>query len=275
MQAIKSLFDFYINSSIHVSLAVVSFAIISSIYLNTSPDTVFFFYLFFASITGYNFVKYAGIAKLHHSSLAKNLKIIQIFSLFAFIGLIFTAFQQSIEVLGVCAILGLITILYTIPVFSENTNLRGLTGVKIFIIAFVWAGSTVILPVINFLELLQWNVILHFLQIFCMLFVLILPFEIRDLKYDMVQLGTIPQQFGVRRTKLIGVGVLIIIVIMELLKKNITAVNSLSLYITCVVTIFALKFTTIRQPQYYSSFWIEAIPIFWLGVLLSLKFLFG
>ena len=41
-------------------------------------------FVFFASITGYNFVKFFGLAKFHHRSLATWLKLIQVISIFSF-----------------------------------------------------------------------------------------------------------------------------------------------------------------------------------------------
>ena len=275
MRAVKSLFDLYINSSIHVSLAIVSFALVTSIYFEVSPDIDFYFFLFFASITGYNFVKYAGIAKLHHSRLARNLKIIQVFSFFAFFGLIYTAIQQSYVVLGIAVFLGLITLFYAVPISPGNKNLRNLTGAKIFIIALVCTGATVIMPLIDYIEILKWNIIIHTIEIFCLIIVLILPFEIRDLKFDMVQLRTIPQQFGVRKTKLIGIVVTIAVVLLELMKTDVSTVNSASVILICVVTILALRYSTIRQSPYFSSFWVEGIPLLWVGILLLLNNLFS
>jgi len=75
MKYLKNAFELYINSSIHVSFAVAAFTLLTFLDYDLIPDRDLIFFIFFASITGYNFVKYAGIAKLHHLSLAKNLRI--------------------------------------------------------------------------------------------------------------------------------------------------------------------------------------------------------
>ena len=85
MKFFKKLLDFYINASIHVALAVYAFVRITEFYLDLSYNESLDFFLFFATITGYNFVKYAGVAKLHHRSLTKNLRVIQLFSLSCFL----------------------------------------------------------------------------------------------------------------------------------------------------------------------------------------------
>ncbi|HKJ48231.1 MAG TPA: hypothetical protein VJ973_04035, partial [Christiangramia sp.] len=149
MKYFKNAFELYINSSIHVSLAVVAFTLVSIFEHDLEIDKNLILFIFFATITGYNFVKYAGIAKLYHLSLATNLRLIQIFSLLCFIAMIYFAFRLDIEVLIATGIMGLFTLFYALPVFGGQKNLRSLPGIKIFIIAIVWAGSTVILPLIN------------------------------------------------------------------------------------------------------------------------------
>lgn len=269
MLGLKSLFQFYINSSIHVSLAVVSLVIITFLNFDIPPDPLINCFTFLASITGYNFIKYAGIAKLHHLSLAKNLRVIQIISFIAFAALVYTLFFLPVSVLLVSGFLGILTVLYALPIFEGN-NLRELRGVKIYIIAFVWAGVTVILPLLNNIELFQVDVLLTFIQRFCLIFALILPFEIRDLKFDMARLGTVPQLFGVKTTRKIGYFLIAGFVVLEL-KSNTGLANFISVLAVGVISLFLIKKATIRQKPYYSSFWVEGVPILWLLLLIFLR----
>ena len=81
MLFIKKLFDFYIKSSFHLGVCVVSLYIISIYKLQIDLNYYILTCLFSSTIVVYNFIKYAGVAKLHHRSLTNNLKVIQIFSL--------------------------------------------------------------------------------------------------------------------------------------------------------------------------------------------------
>ena len=76
MKLFKILFRFYINASIHVGIAVYAFVRIAEQYLEIATNSALNYAIFFGTITGYNFVKYAGVAKLHHRSLTNNLKMI-------------------------------------------------------------------------------------------------------------------------------------------------------------------------------------------------------
>lgn len=272
MKYLRQAFDLYINSSIHVALAVVCFAMISMLEYNFKITYDLLAFIFISTITGYNFVKYAGIAKLHHSSLAGNLRIIQIFSFVSFLALIYFTVQLLVNVLIATAILGLLTLLYALPVFGNSRNLRSLAGIKIFVIAMVWAGTTVLLPVINAQQLLNQPVLIDFFQRFCLVVVLTLPFEIRDLVYDSNTLETIPQRIGVRKTRLFGIILLTLIVIIEIFQQQFRSYSLLSLFLVCVILGVFLLGSRERQSKYYASFWVESIPIIYLGILLITKY---
>lgn len=263
MQVFKNIFKFYINASFHVGLAVVCLTDITIQEFDVPRNYKLLLFIFLASITGYNFVKYAGIARLYHLSLAKNLRQIQIFSFIAFAGLVWLTFYQSFSVLLFSGILGLFTLLYALPLFGYNTSLRNLTGLKIFVIAFVWAGVTVLLPLTNHIHVWKWDVLVVFLQRFFLVLALILPFEIRDLRFDLAQLGTIPQKFGVRGTRIVGMVLIWLFVLLEFFKHQTSKANTVSLIFVGILLIFLIRYSTTRQSKYYASFWVEGIPIFW------------
>lgn len=269
MRILKNLFAFYIASSIHVAFAVVALAVISTIHLGISPDINLLLFIFFGTITGYNFIKYAGVAGLHHRSLTQNLRLIQIFSFLCFVGLVNFAFRIRFEVIAVAVLLGFLTLLYALPFFGER-NLRTIGGIKIYIIALIWAGVTVFLPVIDSGMLVNAEVILEFFQIFLFVLVLLIPFEIRDLKYDRAELKTLPQNIGVRGSKLIGVIFMILMLVVEFLKKAGTPESLGALGMVIVVTGFMMIEAEEEQSKYFSSFWVEGLPLLWLGILLLL-----
>lgn len=268
MKFIKQVFEFYINSSIHVALAVVSLCVVTYLHFGFYPDPALLLFIFFGSITGYNFVKYAGIAKLHHSSLAKGLRIIQIFSFFSFLALAWISFKISYEILSWTVFFGIFTVLYAMPVLSKKRNLRSISGIKVLVIALVWAGVTVILPFVDGGGTIGWQILPEFIQRFLFVLVLILPFEIRDLKYDLEQLGTIPQQVGVTRTKILGLVMLAGLFLIEFLKKTVSLSSVNALAVVVLVTGFFIWKSKQRQSRYYSSFWVEGIPVLWMLTLL-------
>lgn len=270
MKKVKSFLEFYINSSIHVALAVVALCLVTNLNFEISAGYNLLLFIFFGTITGYNFVKYAPVARLHHRSLEKRLKLIQVFSFFSFLCLIWFSFKISFEILLWTGFFGLFTILYALPVFKMR-NLRSVSGLKIFVIAFVWAGVTVIIPVVSADLRFESSVPIEFLQRFLLILVLILPFEIRDLKYDLEQLGTIPQKVGVTKTKILGTVLLGIVLLLELMKPKFSSGSFAALSLTILISAIFVWQARERQSKYYASFWVESIPILWLLLLFLIK----
>mgnify|MGYP000147374017 CR=1 FL=1 len=274
MSVLKKLFDFYLNSSIHVALAVYALSWITLIEFDLKYDEVILYFIFYATITGYNFVKYFGLAKFHHRSLATWLKIIQVFSLLCFLLLCYYAIRLETITLVYLAGFGLVTFFYAIPflprnlLIDSNQNLRSISGLKIYVIALVWSGVTVCIPLINNRYTIDLDVLSSAIQRFILVIVLMLPFEIRDMRYDSVKLSTIPQRIGVKQTKIIGVLLLLVFFFLEYFKNIVDAERLICLLIVTVTTVILLLFSKENQNKYYSAFWVESIPIWWLVLLL-------
>lgn len=274
MRFIKQILDFYINSSIHVALAVLSLSWITLLEFNIQYDGEVLYFIFFATITGYNFVKYFGLAKFHHRRLANWLKTIQIFSLCCFMGLCYYTYQLNTKTLIYVFGAGIITFLYAIPFLpkrlfiDKKENLRAVSGLKIYVIAMVWVGVTIFIPLINNNFQINFDVIISALQRFLFVIVLMFPFEIRDMQFDNLKLSTIPQQIGIKKTKTIGIFLLIGFFLLEFLKDNTNSKSIVILIIITGITILFLVFSQENRNKYYSSFWVEGLPILWLLLLL-------
>lgn len=279
MKVLKRIFDFYINSSIHVALSVFSLAWITLLEFELPYDKNVLFFIFFASITGYNFVKFFGLAKFHHRSLAKWLKYIQLFSLVCFLLMCYYVLQLEQTTLVYISVFGVVTFLYAIPFLpkkiflDEKQNLRSLSGLKVYVIALVWCGVTVFLPLANADFLMNWDVSITAIQRFVFVLVLMLPFEIRDLQYDSVKLATIPQQIGIKKTKVIGVLLLMVFFFLDYLKDDMQLMNLLVLLVVTAITLLSVVLAKKEQSKYYSAFFVEGIPVLWLLLVLVFQLL--
>lgn len=274
MALLKQIFNFYIDSCIHVALAVFALSWVTLLEFGIPYDREVLYFIFFASITGYNFVKYFGLARFHHRSLTNWLKLIQVFSLMCFIGMCYFALKLELISLVVILGFGVVTFLYAIPflpnkiLYDKHKNLRNVSGLKVYIIALVWACVTVVLPLLNNHVPLDTNVVVTGFQRFVFVTVLMFPFEIRDLNYDSLKLATIPQQIGIKNTKIVGVLLLMLFFLLEFLKPQLNVEHTVGMLITMFVTLMFLIFANRNQGRYYSSFWVEGIPLVWLLLLL-------
>jgi hypothetical protein len=267
MKVFTSIFSFYINASIHVAFAVLALVGVTSLEFQFDVSPALCGFVFFGTITGYNFVKYAKIAGLKHRDLTNSLKSIQVFSFLCFGIVIYFSFRLSIHTLLAAGGFAFLTFFYAVPILKKK-SLRSMNSLKIFIVALVWAGITVVIPLIETETNVNANTWLSFMQRFLIVIVLTLPFEIRDLEYDLATLKTLPQQFGLKKVKVLGLIMLLICLFLEGFKSEISKYYFLSLVITCCLIGGVLIASQRKQFRYFSSFWVESIPIVWLGILM-------
>ncbi len=271
MQVLRRLFDFYLDASIHVAFAILALVHVTCLTLNISVDTHLCWFLFFGSIACYNFVKYGVEAEKYILVSDLHQKHIQ-WTSFAALGLAlyhvcFLNLEVYITIVGLVVLTGL----YAIPVLPHTKNLRNLGGLKIFVVAVVWAGSTVILPVIAAGDSISWDVWVETVQRFLLVLILLVPFEIRDLAYDSPELRTLPQRFGITRTKIIAACAIVPFFLMTLMKDTVGRTELIANAILCLILGILIWITKRKQPRFFASFLVEAVPIFWWILLLCSK----
>ncbi|MGB7396077.1 MAG: hypothetical protein WA913_16970 [Pricia sp.] len=271
MSAAKRLFDFYLDASIHVALAIFALARVTSITLNIPVDSHLCWFLFFGSISCYNFVKYGVEAEKYIMVADPHQRHIQWVSFVALAAAFYHGYFLSIQVYIAVGVLVVLTGLYAVPVLPNTKNLRNLGGLKIFVVALVWAGATVLLPVMAVKHPLSWNVQIEVVQRFLFVLILLIPFEVRDLAYDNPDLRTLPQRFGVNVTKIMGFCATLPFFLLSFLKDNVTSTELMANAILLAVLMVVMGTTRRNQNRYFATFWVEAVPIFWWGLLLALS----
>lgn len=265
MKVLKSILQFYINSSIHVALSVYSLVQMTNFMFRIPEDKAMANFAFFGTIVGYNFVKYDALARTNKVQLRTSLKFIILFSALSFLAVGFYFFQlQRITQIVSVGVLSL-TLLYTLPFFPNRKNARNWAGVKIYMVSLCWVGVTLALPIVNAGITITTDFYLKSIQRFILVFVLILIFEIIDLANDDPHLQTVPQQIGVRRTKNLGYILLLIFCVLELFNSNFkyNIIHLLLVIVIAVITTLFLAFANEQRSKYYTSFWTESIPIVW------------
>ena len=266
MKTLKSIFDFYLDASIHVALAVLSLAGVTFHLLGISSDIDLLGFIFFGVIVCYNFIKYGVEAYKYLIVSNAYHKIIQIFSFVSFGFALYFLLQLDAKIWWATVILGLLSALYAVPFLPSAKNLRSLGGLKIYIVAFVWAGFTVLLPVLDVQMPIGWDFWVLFLQRVLLVLVLIIPFEIRDMQWDDKDLRTLPQVLGVRRTQNLGIVLAVVFFLLTFLKDGVHQVEIVLRLALTLVLIFVLIANKKMTSRYFVSFWVEAIPVFWFGM---------
>ncbi len=174
----------------------------------------------------------------------------------SFIYLAVCVFYIAWPVLVFIAHLGIISVAYSLPLLygKKNTHtLRSIKGLKIFLIAYVWAASTVIMPCLaEGLSIFSKEVVLLFIERFLFIFIITLPFDIRDYKSDIASnVSTIPGMIGIRNAKILAVGCMVVFMIIAIIHYPFRTGNFWARIISAVSTLYIVYKTEETNHEYY------------------------
>ena len=271
MKLFKFFFEFYLSSSLHVSFSVWALYKVSFIYSNSTENLYLDGLVIASSIVGYNLIKYGSIFLKNKLSISKSIIFVTFVSFF--IG-VWCFFNIHLSTQFIFILTLTLVILYLIPIPSSNKNLRNTYGVKIFLVAFSWTlVSHFSLSVhINISEFDQ-NIIMA-IQRFIFVLVATIPFEIRDINKDKSGLGTLPQRFGVFKSKLLGISLLLVNTYLLYSVLEINMIFKIIESFIYLILSYGLLVSSANKNLNFTRFWIEGIPIFWIFILLILNQLF-
>jgi len=272
MNSFKKVFEFYIQSNLHVAIAVWCLSMITGLYFNIDAYSSALF-LGLSTFVAYNtitFQKYRAAAikkevKTWFYSNRKLLFILNFLALYKLVTLVFYIHYISLIAIFPFILLTALYMLRIIKIKGQRYSLRSIPGLKIFSIAISWAGLVTFLPLIENSVVLGARTWIFFIQQFLFVLALALPFDIRDMDFDMSNLKTIPLVLGLKKTKYFAILILLSI-----------TVNSFFAFGSHLSVIFAITNTVLAlfiwcskkgQAKYYASFFIEAVPIFWFLLL--------
>lgn len=274
MRLLKTIFDFYLNASAHVALAVITLMGTTLLLLNIPVNWDLVGFTFFATIVCYNFIKYGVEAEKYLIVSNKYHKYIQIFSFFCFAFALYFFWQLERRIWISILALGLLSTLYAIPFLPKAKNLRSLGGLKIYIVALIWVGFTVFLPLQDQKPPFAWDIWMLFFQRFLLVVILMLPFDMRDLGRDKKDLKTLPQLLGIQKTKKLGIILTALVFLFSFLKDDLATAEILSRLAISILLIGIFLSKNDMRRNYFASFWVEAIPIIWFGLLWVLEEVF-
>ena len=265
MSFLKKYFNFYIYSNIHVSLAVMCLTKITLLQFDIL-ENVSSLFVFFATIISYNAIRFVNIDKIRDASAVwiRSYKLqLLILNIICLFGLAITTYLLKIKALLVLFPFVLATSLYISPFKMWRLNLRDVPGIKLFLIAFSWAGVTVFFPIVQNEVEISKSIILLFFERFLFIVAITIPFDIRDIDYDNPKLFTLPQVMGIKKSKIVAIISLSLFFLIELYRPSNSGDSILVIFIVAMISSILVSFSSKDQSNYYSSFWLEAIPIFW------------
>lgn len=272
MHFLKKILDFYIFSNIHVALAGFSLTKITLLKFGISSNLTPVF-VAISIIISYNFIRFFEI-KMERLSwfkdwFFKHKPYLLVLTVFAVILLGYITFFSAFNLNSLYILLpfAFITIFYAVPLFKigkVEVSFRNFPFIKIFSIVIAWAGITVFFPLYEASYKFNTMVFLEFFQRIVFLIAVTLPFDIRDMAFDSKLLRTLPQLLGVKTTKKVGYLFLIIFIFLEFSKETNTNSEISVVVIIAIISMLFLGFSNPKSKRYYTSLWVESIPIVWL-----------
>jgi len=258
---LKTIFGFYIKSSIHVALSVLALAKISLSIAGLNNEFKLLIFIFLSALSAYNFIKFFPLLFIPNFTKINHL-IVLLILITSFVVLV-TFFFLSHLLLSFSIIGGFLVLAYSIPLKSSTSNWRSKKGLKLYLVVLSWLCLTVGVPLAS---ADTFNLVL-FLKLIIIkgiyIFVAILPFEIGDLKSDKSSLQTLPQRFGVLKVKKVGIMLLVLgtaFVSFSFVDDSRFILSSLVIFLILGVMLWR---SNENQSNYYARFWVEGIPVLW------------
>lgn len=252
----KHIFDLYLILNIHVALAVVALYLV----FNRDVNIIYVLFLLSSTIVSYNFIRLLSFGG--NRFFIKKYYVKYKGAVMMFLGLmtlvsIWSFIRLNLIVQLAMIPLFIITFLYNfdyqnVPKFRDN----GI--IKILIVGFVWAGLVVLLPHFNNIDAV---ILLKTILVFFFVVMLTLGFDKRDILIDQTELKTLPQLFPNRMFSIYFIFFIILSGLNFIIYNN--PINWLNELVIFLSTLMSYR-SNAEKSFYYTAFWLEAMPIFWL-----------
>lgn len=212
---------------------------------------------FFGTLAIYNFTRIPSFEEV--LALKKKYYPRLILTIIGIIGALIFLFIRGFEIKTFLYlfVLGFLSFCYSLP-FS-GLGLRTIPFIKLFLIAFVWAGSSIGLLLVAHQDIFQYKFL--FLSVFLFVVGITIPFDIRDADSDEIELKTIPQVIGIGKAKSMAVICLLLSGFFFYLEfpegHELVWIWMLTIFISLMLTLNASP----KKSDFYYSFWMEACSI--------------
>lgn len=286
---LRQTLDFFLFSNIFIALCAVAQGLVTYHLLNARPDGHVLGILFSATLALYNFS--ILLSKPKEPAKSPFLRVRWIFShqrmiisitIIAALSLIPLFLFLSTTAKLLLIFLAFISVTYNLPIFTihnKSFSLRNIPGIKLFVIALVWALSAVLLPILESegtsMTVTTADTILLSAKRFLLVAVLIVPFDIRDLYQDKhYDLKTIPVMLGERKAYLFCQVLLVAYIAMLFLFTSRFNSDFFALTLTAILTGWLIFKSDWKKNEYYYFFWIDGVLLLQYILLILFDFNF-
>lgn len=270
MGLFKRWFSFYVFGNIHVGLAAYCLTKITLAEFSIVNGSLAIF-VFFSTILAYNFIRAFQIDRINGmiaTWIRSNKAALIVLNSCCLALVIFFSLDFNFYELLVLLPFLLTSVFYVVPLSPNIRGLRNIPGLKLFLISITWAGVTLYFPLtVAGLQSME-GIWIIFLQRLLFIMAITIPFDIRDAQFDIADLKTVPQMIGIDNSKVVATVAMIIFVLLELPMKDVNTTSFAITIVIAAISVVSILFAGVRQKRFYSSFWVESIPVLWYLLLI-------
>ena len=250
-------------SNIWIAIGAAAYAWHTYLFVGILPNWYFIALVFFATLFSYNFQRLIRLDIIENKTSKRltwierhkvELKLLTAFS-FVFAG-VWAMFELSLIELFL-AFPTLVLVVFYASFFTKNKKrgIRDIPFIKIFVIAGVWAfvlGAFPLLKTHPYREVLT-----VFLDKFCFILAITIPFDIRDLAYDASSKKTLPMLAGVVGAKAIALVALVVSFAINVFAPT----NIISLSVFYLVAALLIGFSSQKRQELYYTGLIDGLLV--------------
>lgn len=248
-----------VYSNIWVSLNVVALYFFVTMVSTISFSCSYSILVFFSTLFAYNFqrlLKNAGsgsnpkLSERHHW-IREHQQLIKLLSAIGFLGMAILGFYELPLELILSSIPAFIIVLFYTRKNDSLKALRNLPFMKIFMISIVWVFVVLLIPFLMHDNKITDIPLILLVVTFLYVFLLCLPFDVRDISVDRERLKTIPVVLGVAGSKMLGIGIMLVIALLSY------RVGYWGMVWVSLSIIPSLLLTSENRKELFFSGWIE------------------
>ncbi len=287
-RAIFSTLDFLLFSNIFIAFCAVAQGLVTYYLLKLPPNKPVLAFLFFSTLLVYNLSMLLSKPAQPQTSPFKRVRwifshhrlIISITLIAGLcilpIALLYLSYPSKL----LMAFVGSIAIAYNFPFLTinqKNIGLRNLPGIKLFLIAFVWSVSCVLLPIVELenklgISITLGETLLLVAKRFLFICAITIPFDIRDLFQDkLYELKTIPVMWGKKKAWIFCQALLSAYLILLILFTKTINSDVIGIALTIFITGWLIFKSNLKKNEYYYFFFLDGIMILQWVILLALS----
>lgn len=273
------LLNFYLFSNIHIAVCAVALTGVTQIFFDFHLRSELYVFVFCGTFFLYNLQRLpAAFANAHierkfmrHSWNTQHRWVLLFISVLTAVAALWAFSQLYLRTQVIAMVPAAISVAYAfrvIPWKGRWIKLREIPGIKIFLVGLVWGMSCVWVPAAADGSYPAWTspeVTAWFIACSLMIFAITVPFDIRDLHYDGLQLRTLPSILGIRKAVVVSISGLLLSALGVFLADNLsTLVTTHHAIIYAVWTLITCVIVAWSKPthhEYYYSLLIDGLMI--------------